>query len=354
MNDELLVGEVATLTLRFVNAAGVLADPTAVTLTITAPDGTITTPAPSHLATGVYFYNLTLTQAGVWSYEADGTGTVPADAVGYISVVSASAARLRTGPCSDWCSVDDVVALPAYASVAVPTIMRMIQVASAMLYARSAQRFPGICNATVRPSRQRSGELLGPWAFGSWPWLGSWGDGSCWTPGMPFFGCGCGTPPRVELGYYPVRQIAEVKIDGVVLSPTAYRLDDHRWLTRIDGNGWPLCQDLSLADGVGTFQVKLLHGVDPGPDGVLAAAVLAGELALGYTSQACRLPRQIINLTQQGKTMQLFDPRSLAKDRLFGIFEIDAFIGDVNPNGLARRATVTSPDTRRPVTRAGW
>lgn len=360
MNDELIVGEVATLTLRFVNAAQALADPTAITLTITAPDSTVTvvnTAGLTHVSTGVYSYNLTLSQAGVWAYEADGTGTVPADALGYLSVVAANAPRLRTGPCSDWCSVDDVTAIPAYSADVVPAIMRMIPVASTMLYARSGQQFSGICNATVRPSRRPEGSI--PWPS-SGPWMSSWqtdwGSGSCWTPGNVFGGCSCGTPPRVDLGYYPIRQIAEVKIDGTILTPTAYRLDDHRWLTRTDGNGWPLCQDLSQPDtALGTFQVKLLHGQDPGPDGVLAAAVLAGELALAYTANgACRLPKRIVTITRQGQTQQLFDPTSLMNDGLFGIFEIDSFLGGVNPHRLTRRATISSPDTRRTVTRAGW
>ena len=356
-------GTVATLKAEFVNASGALTDPSAINLTITAPDQTVSTfhaADCTHVSTGVYSYNLTLSQAGIYAYEFDGTGTVPADGIGYLNVVSTTGNTIHTGPCSDWCSIDDVRNLGAYSSATTlsdPQILRMIPIASKVLYTRTARRFSGICEATVRPSRRPRGPLPFPW-FNGWlsTWNSSWGMDSCWLPGGPFTSCQCEHPSEVTLGYYPVRQILEVRQDGAVVSPSAYRLDDHRQLTRIDGNAWLSCQDLTAdpLTAVNTFQVKLLYGIDPPVDGVLAAAVLAGELALANTNQTCRLPRRMVTLTRQGVTTQVFDPTSLMKDGLVGVFEIDSFIGSDNPHGLTRRATITSPDVRSPVRRTGW
>ena len=70
------VGDTRTLTGTFHNAAGALADPTAVTLTVRKPDGTESTPTATHASTGVYTYALTFDQSGVWRYRFAGTGTV--------------------------------------------------------------------------------------------------------------------------------------------------------------------------------------------------------------------------------------------------------------------------------------
>lgn len=354
--DQLEVGEAITVEAEFVTA-GTLTDPTTVTLTLTDPSGTVSTVAQgslTHTGTGKWAYTFTPSSIGVWIYRFDGTGTVLAGTTGYFAVGT----KLHGGPCADWCSIDDIRNLGAYANTTTlpdPAVLRMIPVASKMLYDRTARRFSGVCPATVRPSRRPQGSLLSPW-LGPWlsSWQSDWGIGSCWSPGQPF-ACSCDIPSQVSLGYYPIRQITEVKVDGTVLSPTAYRLDDHRWLTRIDGSGWPSCQDLTADPSLtNTFQVAFLYGAEPGPDGVLAASVLTGELALAASNQTCRLPRRIVSITRQGQTQQLFDPTSLMEKGMFGIPEIDAFVTGVNPNRLQRRASISSPDSRSAVRRTGW
>lgn len=343
------VGEVATLTGRFLNASGALADPSAVVLTVTAPDGSVTTPSPTHASTGVYTHNLTLTQAGIWVYRWEGSGTVEADELGYLAVDTLGSDSLRTGPCSDWCSLADVRALPAYSNTTTlpdVTVLRMIAVASAILYRRTGRQFPGICEATVRPSRACGFD------WRAYPW--EWRSGNGWWPGWGTCDRGCGNVSEVQLGYSPLRQIVEVKVDGAVLSPSAYRIDDHRWLVRIDGDTWPGCQDLAAAaTEAGTFQVRLLHGTDPGPDGVLAAAVFAGELALGAASQPCRLPRRLQTLTRQGTTQTLLDPSASLEAGRTDLVEVESFVHAVNPAGLSRPASVSSPWPRSRVRRTG-
>jgi hypothetical protein len=70
-----IVGGVAPLEATFKNAAGTPTN-TTVVLEVRAPDGTITTPTPANTATGVYHYDQSVTQPGLWWYAFIGTGAV--------------------------------------------------------------------------------------------------------------------------------------------------------------------------------------------------------------------------------------------------------------------------------------
>lgn len=80
------VGDVATLTASFTDAAGSAADPTSVTLTVQAPDGTQATPTPTSSVVGTWTADVSVTQAGVWWYRFEGTGAVAAAAEGSLLV----------------------------------------------------------------------------------------------------------------------------------------------------------------------------------------------------------------------------------------------------------------------------
>jgi hypothetical protein len=62
---------------------GALVDAT-VALTITAPDGTTTTPPVTHAGTGIYQYTIPGTAAGVWFWRWDVSGTVADRAYGSV------------------------------------------------------------------------------------------------------------------------------------------------------------------------------------------------------------------------------------------------------------------------------
>lgn len=73
-------------------------------------------------------------------------------------------------------------------------------------------------------------------------------------------GCGCGSPRDCSCSSLsevllpgPIGDIVEVRLDGAVLSPDAYRVDSGNRLVRVDGDVWPACQDLGAP------------GPDPGP-----------------------------------------------------------------------------------------
>jgi hypothetical protein len=58
------------------NPVPTLVTPTAVVLKVRDPTGTITTPAPTAVSTGVYTAVFTVATAGEWSWQWTATGTV--------------------------------------------------------------------------------------------------------------------------------------------------------------------------------------------------------------------------------------------------------------------------------------
>lgn len=61
------VGSVLPFEFSVYNSSGALANASATVVTVTAPDGTTTTPSVTNASTGVYTVDVTATMAGVWS-----------------------------------------------------------------------------------------------------------------------------------------------------------------------------------------------------------------------------------------------------------------------------------------------
>ena len=135
----------------------------------------------------------------------------------------------------------------------------------------------GGCPVTVRPCRQVCAgyqPFYGGSAFAPVNWSGTWFNCTCGGDT-----CGCGALCQLELPR-PIGAVQEVKIDGVIVDPWTYRVDDGRWLIRLNGECWPDCQDLSLADTeVGTFSVTYLNAIPVDSLGQYAGGVLACEFA---------------------------------------------------------------------------
>lgn len=238
-----------------------------------------------------------------------------------------------------------------------PVIELALQTASDILFVLSGRQFPGECTTLVRPCGGYGigADVLAPghWSDRSW-------SGFCGCSAVNR--CGCGHLSELKLTPGPVREISEVKVDGVVLEDSLYRLDEHRYLVRLpdpDGTsrGWPCCQRIELDDDQeDTFSVAFTYGTPPPPAGRMAAAVLACELALSCTpgqSGNCKLPARIQTITRQGETMAFLDPFLFLDKGKTGIFECDLFLATYNPAGLRRRSSVMSPDLRRRSRRIG-
>lgn len=134
----------------------------------------------------------------------------------------------------------------------------------------------------------------------------------------------------------PVDSIVEVQVDGVIVdSEVGYRVDDHRWLVRIDGDTWPTCPT--------PFQVTYLRGTPVPAGGQAMVADLACELAkAACDDKTCRLPRRITGLSRQGVTVtfEQFAGRT-------GLYEVDTWIDAVNQLFTPRVSSVDLPKVRQ-------
>lgn len=157
--------------------------------------------------------------------------------------------------------------------------------------------------------------------------------------------CGCDSVESITL-QGPVGGIAEVLIDGVVVPPASYRIDNFVELVRTDGEAWPACQDMGLDnDQPGTFSVSYYLGA--APDGLMQS--MAGMLAVEFAKaclkdKSCRLPSGTTSIVRQGVAMEIRS--TMFEDGLTGIREVDSYVASLNPFKLKARPVVYSPDAR--------
>lgn len=233
-----------------------------------------------------------------------------------------------TGVCSVWASRE---LMPCDAADWADTLVDdALAAASSILYVLSGRQFPGVCSATVRPCAWRPGQSQRTrYRWGTWEWRRAWGSCGCRSDAV----CGCGGLSQVELRQ-PVAEVTEVLVDGDVLDPSAYRVDDWRWLVRVDGDSWPCCQSLELdSTEPGTFEVSFGFGALPSPGGDRSAAALACELAKAWQPELagqCRLPQRVQQLTRQGVSL-VMNPADVFDGGLTGISDVDLWLRSVNP-----------------------
>lgn len=351
--------------------SGTATNPTLLVYTILNPDGTTDTftwPGAAEITNPVVgSFLLALDPpalAGLYQYDVDATGTVTASRSGSFFVIADRTVLQTTGPCTSWVSPQDVwdccgqpMTTIGEGSMAAECPVDMTQFAyeaSQLLYQLSAGIYSGICEKTVRPCSNRwcgfqvlsRGHIVWDpydlWAYGWSGWGWNWGGDSC----------SCQPLDRILLSGYPVQEIIEVKIDGVVVNPDTYRLDQKRWLTRVADPAepntllfWPSCQRMDLPDTeTGTFSVSYLYGQEPPLIGIHAASQLGCELYKACTgSGECNLPTGTVRVTRQGITISR---TSFQRDMKTGIWAtglnlVDAFLSAYNPTGLTRRPSLS-------------
>lgn len=265
--------------------------------------------------------------------------------------------------CAQWTTADAVQECSPCASTDDAVLTAMIAVASDVLFALSGYRYSGVCTSTVRPCGGRHGN--------DGPIRGNEASGTSTrsTAAGISVGCGCSSPracacgglSEITLGGWPVASVTEVKVDGVVLDAARYRIDDSRFLVRLPDaddsrQSWPCCQDLALdTTEPDTFEVTFTYGQAPPASGVLAAKVLACELALACTGgDGCRLPKRVTSIVRQGIAMTVIDPFEFLTDGLTGLYEVDLFLGTHGASRTKRMpAAVVNPDIHRAIRRTG-
>lgn len=179
------------------------------------------------------------------------------------------------------------------------------------------------------------------------PWMIPYVDSGVWRNCVCSGGCTCRAAHEVPFPG-PVVEVTTVTLDGVVLDPSAYRLDYFRGvpvLVRTDGDPWPDCQDMSLGIGeIGSFNIVYQPGELLPQGGQYAAGLLACDYAKGCTGGDCVLPQQLVSLSRNGVEVQVADPTTLLENGLTGIAQVDQWIRAVNPRAKAQRSRVYSLD----------
>lgn len=251
---------------------------------------------------------------------------------------------LDTGPCEPWPYIcDDFPDSPTSGEQAV--IDQAVEAATEALWHRTKRQF-GTCSKTFRPCRDECTSLspwLLPWPSTldtSWGWPypalvgGSYLNLAC---GSCSGGCSCSVLSTVRLPY-PVAEVTEVLIDGAVLDPAAYRVDNYSILIRVDGGEWPRCNSLDKDDTeAGTWSVTASYGTKVPMLAQLAVGQLAGEIYKACPStdsgKTC-LPVGIVqSVTRQGVEMVMFDAETAFRRGRIGLYYADMFISTYNPLG---------------------
>jgi hypothetical protein len=341
---------------------GPLQDVTNLTFTLQRTDGTVLigpTAAITHVSTGTYTFTYA---APVGLASGDGLALWHSDQGDSVEqVVFAGPASSDTGQsaCAPWpatyCNLTGLN--PAVTGIA-------LQAASDILYNLSGKQF-GLCTFTFRPCRD---DCFGN--AGGWPFLGGgwwqWGGGMLWPRPVLFDGawfnltcgscpgsCSCG-PLETAMLPGPVHAINEVKVDGVPLLTTAYRVDNFRELIRTDGGRWPICQNMAAADTQpNTWSVTAVIGQDVPALGQLAVGELTVELANSLCGNACKLPATATQMTRQGVTVDMFSLQELLKQGFLGLRFCDTFVGTYNPHRLQTPPQVFDVDRPNQPRRAG-
>lgn len=191
------------------------------------------------------------------------------------------------------------------------------------------------------------GARVGQW----WAHLdlnGQWVNTTCGCTSV----CSCTYVPQVVLPS-PVGGIVSVMLDGAVLAPAAYRVDDGNRLVRTDGGVWPKCQDMVAdIDQPNTFAVVYYNGHRVDGLGSWVAGIMAVEFAKSCTGEKCRLPSGVTSISRMGVSMEI--PSTLFDDGLTGIREVDMWVRMWNPHRLRSPSQVWSPDTGNRVRRTTW
>lgn len=279
-----------------------------------------------------------------------------------------------TGPCQPYISILDLCCVVSGTSgvsfpnsclvdgqpISVDKINGVIQAASELMYNATGKQF-GLCTVKIRPCKKNNRPCDLPY-FESW---GAFGYGLSQFPWVPLFqngvwtninpcdcqgDCGCKALSEVPLPY-PVSCVNEVKIDGVVLDPTEYRVDDFKTLVRLNpllldpAPTWPKCQDLTLDDDdVGTFSVTVTYGKFVPFLVAQATAELACQLLKACVGAPCQLPQRISSFTRQGVSVGFLDTMSFLEKGRTGIYIVDLAINTFNPRRLQKNASVYSID----------
>lgn len=194
----------------------------------------------------------------------------------------------------------------------------LIAMASKILFERTCQRFPGTCEVKLRP---------------------------CDPCRACRDCCECKYTYVPLAGAYPVLEVSEVTIDGQVIPPASYRVDEYIRLVRTDGQLWPRWQDLNADPSTTTgrtFEITYTTGRPVPEELQYAAALLACELKRACNGQGCSLPDRVTSVMRDGVSYQVLDAQEIANVGSFGVPLIDTILKTYECKDAHRRSRLTS------------
>lgn len=205
--------------------------------------------------------------------------------------------------------------------------------ASETLYSFTARQFSGGCESYAvldddEPGASARRLPVDPVASSGW----------AGTPGRRPGG-GAALRGRLVVGLPGpyVTEVLAVLRDGVEIDGYRTRLPAGRvWPT--NGRPWP---------GDGSVAFRYRHGRPPPIGGRNSVVTLALEYAKAMSGGRCNLPRRVESIAREGVTISMLNSFQMIGEGRTGVYEIDLWLREVNPQGLTALPSVWSPDVRR-------
>lgn len=344
-------GSTITLDLFTQDDDGDPLDATAETVSILDASGTtvVNLASLTHVGTGHYQYAYPVpaqAQTGAWiarwSATVDGNALQTDEGFTVVKQGALAAPASGSSVCTAWASHEDALGDCATYDVDPDLLDDAMLVASDVLWNLTGRKWFGVCSESIRPQAQwRAAQGPARW----WPASGLSPYGWCSCHRGRETGCSVVREVKLPARGRVVADSIVVTIDGEPF--TDFRLDDHRYLVRTDGGSWPCCQDLTVADDqVGAWTIQFDHASIPPIGGRRAAASLGCELAKLYVPGAtsrCAVPKHATNISRQGVSITLLDPKTLFKDGITGIAEVDLWVASERQGAARQGMTVMRP-----------
>lgn len=363
MAQPIVRGNSITLHGFYIDENNAPADPPDPRVSIVNADGVtvVSLDTPTNVAVGHFTYVYPVAAdapLGAWAAQWFGTvdGAPLTDEDGFTVVRDAPSAVAASGDgvtCSPWATFEDAPDSLTTYDIDPDEVDAAFQAATDILFELTGRRWPGVCADVIRPQAQwRAADRPMFWERSVFGIVAPWGWCSCHRDRET----GCSRVPEIKLPGHPVdAESVVVKLDGAILDPASYRIDDGRFLVRIDGDGWPCCQNFLEPDTVDrTFSVQYSWGTLPGIGGRRSAVLLGTRLFADWNpdlAARCKPPKRATSVTRAGTTVQLGDPVQMITAGMTGIEAVDLWVQSVILGRARRRSTVLVPGRWRSARR---
>lgn len=143
---------------------------------------------------------------------------------------------------------------------------------------------------------------------------------------------------RIRLSGQPVREVFEVRVIGSnrVLTPDEYHISNRTFL-------------ILHPDTPTGVEISYTHGQEPPAMGKLAAKALAMQFYYLWSGREdqCTLPDRVTSVNRQGVQWVLLDQQDFLDELKTGVYAVDLFLRQVNPDKARVKAKIFSVDIPR-------